>query len=411
MTETADMRDRHETPAGPATARAPERMVWLDALRLLAGVSMVMLHSSSDPNGEPFAAYAPAERAFPVLLRAFFYIARTELFIIISLFLLVISLERRPRPWGVMVREQARRLLVPFVFWVLFYAFWRLIKADAFGYAGTLWREMGHIEPWIGYFLLGDVKFHMHFLPTLFGIVLMTPLFRQAARSPILGLMVLAALLVKRELDLFIWERAWWLPGYDYILRAVKILTYAGYGFVAAAAWGLMKRGFAGARARPFLPAMIYLGLVLFALKLIAAFRTIETGKWPFDYTPGYWADFLMPAAVFLIAMALADRRWPRLFTRLASYSFGLYLVHPIFIDLFEVLTRGLALSPGALVLSKIAFTLPLASLLTWRIARSRMLAWTIGLGELPRPGIVLALLRRHPGGKATGDGPPSPAE
>ncbi len=393
------------------TAEAPGRMVWLDALRLLAGVSMVMLHSSSDPNGAPFTAYSPVERAFPVLMRAFFYIARTELFIIISLFLLVISLERRPRPWGAMVREQARRLLVPFVFWVLFYAFWRLIKASAFGYGDVLWREMGQVEPWIGYFLLGDVKFHMHFLPTLFGIILMTPLFRHAARHPFLGLMVLATLLVKRELDLFIWERAWWLPGHDYLLRAVKILTYAGYGFVAAAAWGLMKRGFAGTRARPFLPAMVYLGLVLFALKLVAAFRTIETGRWPFEYTPGYWADFLMPAAVFLIAMTLAERRWPRLFTRLAPYSFGLYLVHPIFIDLFEILTKGLTLSPTALVLSKIAFTLPLAALLTWLIARSGFLAWTIGLGALPRPlAALVARGRRRDAGSARA-GPPSPAE
>lgn len=361
------------------------RMVWLDALRLLAGVSMVLLHSSSDPAGQPFTAYSPVERAFPVLLRSVIYIARTELFIIISLFLLMISLEKRPRPWPLMVREQARRLLVPFAFWVVFYAFYHLYKASAFGYADALWAEMGRAEPWIGYFLLGDVKFHMHFLPTLFGIVLLAPLYRHGVRYPILGLMVLACLLVKRELDIFIWERAWWLPGHDYLLRAVKILTYAGYGFVAAAAWGLMKRGFFGERARPFLPALIYLGITLFSLKLISAFRTIESGKWAFDYTPGYWADFLMPVAVFLIAMALADRHWPPLFSRLAPYSFGLYLVHPIFIDIFEVATRGIEMSPSALVLSKIGFVLPLAALLSWLLGRTPALAWTIGLGPVPR--------------------------
>ena len=74
----------------------PDRFVWLDSLRLAAGVSMVGLHATSDAQGQPFAQYETAERIAPMLLRAVIYTTRTELFLIISVFLLLMALEKRP---------------------------------------------------------------------------------------------------------------------------------------------------------------------------------------------------------------------------------------------------------------------------------------------------------------------------
>jgi surface polysaccharide O-acyltransferase-like enzyme len=120
---------------------ARERMVWLDALRLVAGVSMVGLHASSDATGQPFVAFEPAERVGPVLFRSIIYMARTELFIIISLFLLIMALEKRPRSYVETISQQVQRLLVPFMFWVIVFAFWRIIKANEFGYLNTILSE------------------------------------------------------------------------------------------------------------------------------------------------------------------------------------------------------------------------------------------------------------------------------
>src|SRR5688572_21740190 len=98
------------------TRTTASRFTWLDTLRLLAGICIVAVHSTSDPNGEPFPAYPVGERIAPILFRSIVYCARTELFLIISLFLLMMALDRRPRRYGAVVREQSHRLLVPFVF-------------------------------------------------------------------------------------------------------------------------------------------------------------------------------------------------------------------------------------------------------------------------------------------------------
>lgn len=360
-----------------------QRLVWLDSLRLMAGVSMVGLHCTADPMGQPWAEYPPSDRIAPLLLRAVLYTARTELFLIISLFLLLMALERRPRSYGATLREQSRRLLVPFLFWTLFYAGYGLIKADAFGYLGAALRDLESPQVWISYLLLGRVKYHMHFLPTLFGLVLLYPLFRLAVRYPALGAAVLIGLIVRRELDGFVYATFWGSEALPYLVRAIKITTYAGYGMVAGAALGLWQRLEGPARQQWCAP-VLYLGGLLFALKLVATWKTVESGAWPFDYTPGYWADFLMPVVLFATALSLGHRHWPEILARLAPYSFGLYLCHPIFLDLCEIWLRDVDWSPIAQIGVKISLTLLATSLLVWALAQMRLAAWTIGLGPFP---------------------------
>ena len=142
-----------------------DRMVWLDALRLIAGISMVGLHGSTDANGQPFPDASPPERLGPLVFRMIIYTARTELFLIISIFLLLMALERRPRGYFETLKEQARRLLIPFAFWTVFYALYSLIKAYSYGYQDAIFNDLQSVSAWLGYFVLGDVKYHMHFIP------------------------------------------------------------------------------------------------------------------------------------------------------------------------------------------------------------------------------------------------------
>lgn len=365
-------------------AEKQDRMVWLDALRLIAGVSMVGLHSSSDSSGQPFVDFPMAERVAPVLFRTVIYTARTELFLIISLFLLAMAMDRRPRSYATMIGEQFRRLMVPFLFWVVFYAFWRLIKASYFGYQDSVIADMLSLEGWLGYLTLGDVKYHMHFLPTLFGLVLLFPLYRAAIFYPQLGIGILFCLLIKHELDGFIWQNLYGMPGFDYLWRAIKILTYAGYGAVGAAFWGLLRRGFDSRQHQALFPALVFAALMLFSVKLVYAWRVVHFGDWQFTFTPAYWADFLMPAVLFGLAFMSMHRRWPPIFTRLAPYSFGIYLVHPSILDMAELLVDGRGLHPWQMVAIKVTIALAGASTVTFFLSRNRWLAWTVGLGALP---------------------------
>ena len=141
-----------------------------------------------------------------------------------------------------------------------------------------------------------------------------------------------------------------------------------------------------GAETRAqFVPLALFLGGLLFLIKLVATWKTVETGAWPFEYTAGFYADFMMPILLFAIAMCLAHKQWPPVLSRIAPYSFGIYLCHPIFLDLAEIWLHERQYSPISQVGVKIGFAIVMTSLLVAVLERSRLLAWTVGLGELPR--------------------------
>ena len=361
-----------------------QRLVWLDALRLIAGVSMVGLHSTADSAGQPFAEWPVEDRWGPLLIRAVIYTARTELFLVISIFLLLMALDRRPRTYGATIAEQIRRLLVPFAFWTVFYAFYSLIKANHFGYDAWLWSQLAKPGTWVEYFLLGTSKYHMHFLPTLFGLVLFYPFFRLAKEHVWLGVLVFAGLVMKRELDVFLWGNLMGEAGFEYMLRAVKILTYTGYGFVAASMLGIWERWGKKTDLSAWVAPLALIGAMLFLIKLAGAWKTAQSGAWPHGYTPGYWADFLFPCLLFAICLVLAHKSWPEVISRVAKYSFGIYLCHPIFLDLVEISIADQTLAPIEQVLIKIVLAILATTAFVVSLERVRPLAWTIGLGPLP---------------------------
>lgn len=152
--------------------------------------------------------------------------------------------------------------------------------------------------------MLGDVQYHMHFLPTLFGMVLLYPICLIAIEKPWIGVIVLLALFAKREADIWLWAHIDVTLVTDYLIRFVKILTYMGYGFVAAAALGIYKRMDSATGITPYFNVIFFVGVILYLLKLVYSFRVIEYGNWQFGYAPGFWADFLMPIVLFFLCMS-----------------------------------------------------------------------------------------------------------
>lgn len=377
-----------------SNAQPSSRMVWLDALRLLAGLSMVGLHASSDISGQPFPEFEPVERIGPVLFRAIVYTARTELFLIISLFLLTMSLDRRDRSYVQTVQEQARRLLVPFAFWALFYAFYRLLKASYFGYDAAILDQLQNPMNWMAYFTLGSVQYHMHFLPTLFGLVLFFPLYKIAVRTPAFGLVILICLFAKREIDGWIWSQLREIEGFEFLVRGVKLMTYAGYGIVAASFYGLLKSGVSNDRLRDYGKLAILIGVLLFGLKLVYSHKVVLSGNWEYNYDPAFWADFLMPVVLFMAALGFRDAPWPDVISKIAPYSFGIYLVHPALLDVAEIYLWDKGFSPSLYVALKVAFGLVATSLVVYFISKFRFLAWTVGLGPLPNLRFLTPSLR-----------------
>ena len=364
------------------------RLVWFDANRVCAAMGVVLIHSSTDFGGKPFLDAEPSDRLLPVFLRSLGEFSGSEMFFLFSLFIMAMRVDKSMPSYGDAISNQAKRLLVPFAFWVVFYAFFRLIKADAFNYAPYIWEQVTQVKSWFGYFILGNVQYHMHFLPTLFVLFLFYPLMRTASRYPMLGLTLLLTLGIMNNTQGFIWGLGLEAEVRDYILRALKIMGYVGYGFAAFALYGIWKDGIPRGESRLLRQIGFYFALLAYVATLPFFATAVQNGDWGLRSGWDYYGHFLMPVCIFLIFMGSQFLDWSPRWSRLAMYTFGVYLVHPAVIDLFDIAAFKMGLAdivpPGVLVLIRFAVALPVSFAVAFGLSKVNALAWTVGLGPTP---------------------------
>lgn len=363
------------------------RYTWLDANRSLAALGIVMIHSTTDSGGGAFPTAEPDQRVIPLLLRQLAEFSSTELFMLFSLFLVAQKLARDPSiPYRELITTQARRLLVPFVAWTVFYAVFRLLKASAFNYEQVIVDQLSDVGWWLRAFVLGDSQYHMHFLPTLFALILAVPALRLASRWPLLGIALIGCLIGREALNGAVWAtisdpelRAW-------VFRAIKIVTYLGYGWAAFAIYQVVDRLADRHATRDLFWAGVAGLAILTALKLPAMWWVIQGGEWVGRPDLAYFGHYLTAPVVLLMFASLRYTHLPPVFNKTAQYTFGVYLVHPAWIDVVDitVLSLGLPLLPTQLVLLKWGVALPMSVLTTMALALTP-LAWTVGLGGAKR--------------------------
>ena len=370
------------------SAPSKPRLVWFDANRVCAAIGVVMIHSATDFGGKAFPDATQAERAVPVALRSIGELSGSEMFFMFSLFLMAMRVDKKMPDYRSAIGTQAKRLLVPFAFWAVFYAFFRLIKADTFDYAPYIWEQLSQVQSWVGYLLLGSSQYHMHFLPTLFVLLLFYPVMRSATRFPILGLTVVITIGVMNNLQGFVWGLDLDPTLRAYLLRGLKVFGYVGYGMAAFAIYGLWNDGIPRGESRLIRRLGLYFAALAYLATLPFFYTAFATGEWGVRGGWDFYGHFLMPIFVFFVFIGGQYLPWSERWTQLSRYSFGVYLVHPLVIDLFDVtlFSTGLAaaMSPWMIVLSRFAIALPLSFALTIALSKLSLLAWTIGLGQTP---------------------------
>jgi surface polysaccharide O-acyltransferase-like enzyme len=369
-----------------AQATAPKRMIWFDACRVLAAIGVVLIHSSTDSAGQPFPSASLSERIFPAVMRGLSEISSSEIFIVFSLFLLAMKLDRRDDGLGATLAQQFRRLAPPFFSWTLFYAGFRLLKACAFGYGGAIVTQLADPTAWLGYVLLGSAQYHLHFLPELLAVIAFYPLMRGAVTYPLLGLLVIPSVVILELVQGHIWTAFSDPLLRDYTLRAFKILAYVGYGFASFALFGLWKRGIDPVRAALIRNAALYACLLLILGTVSYLVAIAQTGSWVARPIESYLGHALLPVAVFALFLGMKDRAWHPAFSKLAAYTFGVYLTHPIAIDVFDVAVHLLHLAPAPWlsVVGKWGFSVGAAFAMAHALSVRTGTAWLVGLGPVP---------------------------
>ena len=367
-------------------AASPQRLAWIDALRVYAALGVVLIHTTTDFAGQPFAGASPGQRVGPAALRMVGELSGSELFFLFSLFLLAWKLDRRNLSWAALALDQAKRLLVPFLAWTIFYAFFRLCKAAEFNYSAAIVSELGQAKYWAQYLVLGSAQYQLHFLPSFFLLSLFFPLIRAGERYPLAGFFLIPALFIMNDVQGWLWGNVWDPDIRDYLVRAVKILCYTGYGLAAFALFGVWKRQLDKPASEAIARLAILSSIILFMGTLAYAGVLVAKGNWGVRPPTAFYAHFLLPVAVFSIFLGLQHRSWSPIYSRLARFSFGLYLVHPIFIDAIDIALHrsSLTLDPTIMVVGKFVVAVPLAFALSALIGRFTATAWLIGLGPVP---------------------------
>lgn len=369
-------------------AATKPRLVWFDANRVCAALGVVLIHSTADFSGKVFPDATVGERVVPVMLRSVAEFSGSEMFFFFSLFLMAMRIDRGRPTYGAAILMQAERLLVPFAFWTVFYGFFRLVKADAFGYAPQVWEQLSLWQTWVGFFLLGKSQYHMHFLPTLFLLFLFFPIMRLGTRYPILGLTVFATLGAMEHAQAYLWSVPVDPILRDYLIRGVKVMGYVGYGFAAFALYGLWKDGIPRGESRLIRRGAFYFAAMAYLATIPFFGGALFNGEWGVRAGWNYYGHFLMPIFMFCLFLGGQFRDWSPRWTRLAQYTFGVYLVHPLLIDLYDIALvksgAAAAMSPAAIVSLRYMLVLPAALLLSIAISRIKLVGWTIGLGPTP---------------------------
>lgn len=341
----------------------PSRVGWADALRVFAMLSVVMLHCAVLPIGTE----TPGDTRFWVMNLLDGGVRwGVPVFVMLSgAFLLDPKKEMTTRQW----LSHMGRVALLTVFWGAVYA----LYAARGAHLGLEWLLEGLIS-----LVTGRLYYHLWFLPMLLGLYILLPILRAfvkgADRKTLWYAAVLWAVAVPGLDVLFsIWPNiaghGWFtaldlrhLYGYGgyflfgYLLRTCEIRPKRAYCLYAAGALGLAVTWWTAYTAS--------LKMGRFSGMLYA------------NLTPNVCATAL---AVFLLVRHLDIGKGP-LWAKLSALSLGVFVLHPLFIDL----TVRLAFPPDRW---NLALSIPLRCLMVTLLSLGS--AWLIR--KLPRVGKLIA--------------------
>lgn len=374
--------------------RGKPHVTAIDLVRALTILGVISVHSTWFTND---AANFSANAVMDVL-----HFTR-EVFLFMTAFVLFYNYYDRPLDLGRFWPRRFKLVAFPYVIWSVLYLL----------YGGSARHGLGPFLATLGHALVtGTAWFHLYYLLVTMQIYVAFPAMRWLVRKTEghhRTLFVAAALF---ELVLFGVYQYWpgaiaaWLPGWlkwVVTLRGQVFFTYEFFlvlGALAAVHYRSVT-AWVGQNGR--------LLALLFGGSLAAMWAAFAVGVLVFHQSVGFASGVIQPLMVpyaaavilglFWLGLQWAERRarWPRLsalVSLVAELSFGIYLIHPWFLQqistylvpLVGPLTR-VVVTPATVLL-----TFTVATLAVRLIAATPLSVYLIGRESLPWP----ALLRRR---------------
>jgi surface polysaccharide O-acyltransferase-like enzyme len=336
----------------------PQREIWVDFLRVTAAFLVVWLHSS-----------APWLYKYGKVTNINWHVANitdsvvrmsVPLFFMLTGYLLL----ERPILLGAYFRKRIARIAVPWIAWSAIYVLWNIY------YKGANISMLYAIKSFIN----AGICYHLWFLYTLLGLYLFIPVLSWGMN-------------VNRQPRAIFFTAVWFvavsvIPFFNKVLTyitvwdvkvALDVPMFCGYsGYLTA---GLLLGQLRVSRGIRLLAISAFLCSVSFTA-LATFFETSRSGTFI-----GYFYEYLSPnvvvasMAAFLLlkecgCMVARSVILSQIVTTMSSASLGVYLIHPIFLNLIQDGTLGASMSSLS---NGTAFSLPavalIAFVLSWAVA------------------------------------------
>ena len=301
------------------------RQIWPDLLRAAATLAVIVLHLA----GSRMEGAAGSDW---MVFNVYNGLARWCVPVFVMLSGMFMLDPGRPLPLTKLLFHHILRIVTALLFWGTVYHLVLLLEAGGAITLAAIWNAFYSV-------LLGDTHYHLWFLPMIVGLYLLTPLLRAFVRGADKGtlawfFLVWGAVCLVFPLFQAFHESATaehWLWAMYYSTATVK---YVGFYVM-----GYSLRRYTLNRAAELL---IYLLGVLGAVVTVGGAALLRSrgmdGAFLYEYcTPNVALTALAVGVVFRYVVGVSEERCRR--TRVAGVariSFGIYLVHDIFLILLD---------------------------------------------------------------------------
>lgn len=333
------------------------RVFFFDLLRCIAAIAVIAIHVLAPYRHElhtiPFDQWASA-----VTINAFSRWA-VPVFIMITGALMLS--DQREFNASYYVKKRLGKVLIPFLFWSVFYALFSGFTAQGFD-AGSAKAVLVNLPFEYTYYHLG---FFYYFIPLYFIIPFLTALVKKLDDTALFSL-----------LGIWLLTTVFYLVKFDG-LWSLEIWLYSGYlilGYVLYQRIRLNTRNLTIAMSLGVISLMVTAGMVVS--------QSVALN----EYTVGRWLSYKTINTVVIAAMIFYVCRYfgeslsgksQTIIGVISKYSLGIYLLHPIF--LWPMKNYGwytghpLWVIPLWIILSGAG-----ALLLSWLLSKSKATAWLV---------------------------------